>query len=83
MDTENVPNVTDLPTTPVVPEPEKKKFYRNPKVVAGVVAGFIATGVAVAISGLRKNDSETDTDTAGEDDVTVETFEPIEDVPTV
>jgi hypothetical protein len=76
MDTNNVPTVTELPTE--IPVPEKKKFYRNPKVIAGVVAGIIATGAAVVITSLRKDDSDSEAETSDEDDMIVEIFEETE-----
>lgn len=82
MDAENVPTTTELPAVKLASEPVKKKFYRNPKVVGGIVAGFIAAGVAVAITGMRKSsEPDSGTDTIGEDDVVVETFDESSETP--
>ena len=51
--------------------PEKKKFYRNPKVVAGTIVAAVAAGVALVIHGQQKDDSVPDEDEAE----TVEKFD--------
>lgn len=73
MDTEQVPTVTTLPEpTPVV---EKKKFYRNPKIIASAAAGFIAVAVVAVCKGSQKDDSDS-TPEVVENEETVEIFEP-------
>ena len=73
MDTEQVPTVTTLPdATPVV---EKKKFYRNPKIVATAAAGLIAVAVVAVFKGSQQDDSDS-TPEVVENEETVEIFEP-------
>lgn len=62
----------DPTPTETIPEEPKKKFYRNPKVVLGVITAAVAAGAALVIRGKQKDDS----DSPSEDpDVTVETFD--------
>jgi aspartokinase len=82
MDTENVPTTPETPVNAETPVVEKKKFWHNPKVVVGVVTGFVAAGAAIAIAGLKRNGSDSETDVAPvEDDLVVETFDPIDTPP--
>ena len=60
--TEQEPTVVTEITT------EKKPFYKNPKIIAGVVAGAVATGVAFVVHGSKSGSFDED------DDTTVETF---------
>lgn len=74
MDTEQVPTVTTLPeATPVV---EKKKFYRNPKIIASAAAGLIAVAVVAVLKGSQQDDSDSTPEVTEEAEETVEIFEP-------